>query len=295
MRSLLRQFDAFSGRGFLRQAMACLTLFALVGCEAALPTAPLHDSSVRSAEMASLGRARVAEPGDHGRSGALRLEDIEMEIVQYRPGTGDLYDLNQAMQLLDHPGNALRREASFAGEMSFSDQEGACCVVYPQYSLWEDYVPIPGTGRPDPEQFVVRFRGQLIIPPMMRGPDSDDRHERAVQSLTLAVGSDDGFRLRITNPCRRHRHADGPAEWTAEYDAPRGIAVGPLLPITVPAEGGRFPFELVFFERGGGAILQVGAATGIQASFSASQFRLLEAVSEEPEDDDDAEKVAIAR
>jgi len=68
---------------------------------------------------------------------------------------------------------------------------------------------------------------------------------------SFVVGSDDGFRLRVF---------DGGATREAQVPGGRGFDFGVpesgrrrALPVTFPAEGGRFPFELVWFEATGGA------------------------------------------
>jgi hypothetical protein len=207
-----------------------------------------------------------------------------MDIVQLVPGIGDLASLADALALLEHPGSAATRSLSLSGPISFSDFEGDCCVVYRPYRPWEDLVPIPGNGRPAPDQFVVRLRGQIVVPEL----EDDERADAASHNpgsvdnvWTLAVASDDGFRLKVvTSAGRTHEERPGRrarTEWTAENTQPRGIAVGPLLSIRFPKRGGTFPFELVYFERAGGAILHLAAAPGSRDTFDANSFAVVEA------------------
>ena len=126
--------------------------------------------------------------------------------------------------------------------------------------------------------FVARYNGggyaRPLVPHRVGGADTGNW-------WTFAVGSDDGFRLRVDTSGRGNAGGNGGSnEWVAEYDAPRGIAVGPLLPVRFPSQGGEFPFELVYFETGGGAILHVAAARGMNESFSTEQFSLLDTTRE---------------
>ena len=101
------------------------------------------------------------------------------------------------------------------------------------------------------------------------------------RAWTLAVSSDDGFRLTVWTPGSSSRGRFGrpgrPLKaWTAEYDLPRAIETGPLLPVDFPAHGDLFPIELVYYERGGGAILHLSAAPGARQDFDTGTFRVLE-------------------
>jgi len=261
--------------------LLCATL--LSSCSRPLPTTPTStalappatgtaSSSTDPAAVEQLKRDRLLARGP--RRGGLRVTRVHMDIVQLQPGSGYVYSLDQAEALLAQPASADARSMDYSGALSFSDQEGVCCVVYPSFRLWEDLVPYPGGGRPAPEGFAVRVRGTLMVPHRVGGADTGNW-------WTFAVGSDDGFRLRVSTSGRGNSggHA-GPDEWVTEYDAPRGIAVGPLLPVRFPSQGGEFPFELVYFETGGGAILHVAAAPGVNESFSPELFSLLDTTRE---------------
>src|SRR6185503_13660863 len=149
--------------------LLCATL--LSSCSRPLPTTPTStalappatgtaSSSTDPAAVEQLKRDRLLARGPRG----LRVTRVHMDIVQLQPGSGYVYSLDQAEALLAQPASADARSMDYSGALSFSDQEGVCCVVYPSFRLWEDLVPYPGGGRPAPEGFAVRVRGTLMVP-----------------------------------------------------------------------------------------------------------------------------------
>jgi hypothetical protein len=238
------------------------------GCEVAQQLAPEQGAAQQELSQARGAESRAARAR---RVDSIHLEDVEMTIVQRPPGSGYFNDLAEALQLLEDPGTAAEKHVRYSGPASFSDLEGACCVLYPEYSRWEDLVPFPGSGQPAPEAFVVRLRAWLVVPPASIEDDDSKGHRdhpRGTRLLTLAVGSDDGFRLTV--------QGKGKAMWTAEYPYPRSIWVGPLMQLRTSTKGERYRIELVYFESGGGAILHMAAAEGAHEEFSPDVFRLLD-------------------
>lgn len=81
---------------------------------------------------------------------------------------------------------------------------------------------------------------------------------------TFCVASDDGFRLRISG------HG---VNFVSEFPTPRGIA-NTLATFTFPVAG-IYNLNLVYFENGGGAGVELSVAQGFQEVFSTGAFRLV--------------------
>ncbi|MFO8013830.1 MAG: lamin tail domain-containing protein, partial [Phycisphaerae bacterium] len=112
-------------------------------------------------------------------------------------------------------------------------------------------VPFPGVS--DADDYATVSVGEVTIP--------------AAGTYTFAVNSDDGFRLTLTGGSVTGTYADGEAtlgsDWFA-HEAPRGTA-DTLGAFYFPAAGA-YPFELVWYERGGGAEVEVWGAAGTRTS-----------------------------
>jgi PKD repeat protein len=174
----------------------------------------------------------------------LRAEFVKLQ-------SGEITSISDAIALLNNPRSNPRVAFIHNGVVDFTDDEGAPYGFFPRQFRFEDIPILSG----DPNNFAARFTGFIRIP---AGPPPN--------TYTFAVGSDDGFRLTINDGTRDH---------VAEYAGLRAIGVGPLLQITFPPQGGLFPIELVYFESGGGAILEFSFARGAQNMFSTSTFTLV--------------------
>jgi len=174
----------------------------------------------------------------------LRAEFVKLQ-------SGEITSISDAIALLNNPRSNPRVAFIHNGVVDFTDDEGAPYGFFPRQFRFEDIPILSG----DPNNFAARFTGFIRIP---AGPPPN--------TYTFAVGSDDGFRLTINDGTRDH---------VAEYAGLRAIGVGPLLQITFPPQGGLFPIDLVYFESGGGAILELSFARGAQNIFSTSTFTLV--------------------
>jgi len=109
----------------------------------------------------------------------------------------------------------------------------------------------PGTTiNVDVEDFVILVTGKVMIP--------------QAGNWTFGVSSDDGFGLTLS---RRGK------TYTTSYPSPR--SPGDTLAVFNIAESGLHDLRLVFYERGGGSELELFAARGSFAAFSALSFRLV--------------------
>jgi hypothetical protein len=104
------------------------------------------------------------------------------------------------------------------------------------------------TGQ-DKDQFVVVTEGSIYVP--------------ASGMWTFAVGSDDGFRLRI---------AGHGAVFVSEYTTGRGFDTT-LATFNFPVAG-IYDLRLIYFENGGGAGEEFSVAQGLQDTFSTAVFHL---------------------
>jgi hypothetical protein len=102
----------------------------------------------------------------------------------------------------------------------------------------------------DVEDFVIEATGQVVIP--------------AAGAYTFGVNSDDGFGLTITEGATTH---------AVSYPEPRGPA--DTLQTFVFSNPGTYPLRLVFYERGGGAEVELFAARGAYTSWNATNFDLV--------------------
>jgi hypothetical protein len=102
----------------------------------------------------------------------------------------------------------------------------------------------------DRDQFVVVAEGALLVP--SPGP------------WTFAVGSDDGFRLRL---------AGHGVEFVSEYATGRSFATT-LASFNFPVAGA-YDLRLIYYENGGGASVELSAAPGFQEDFTPAVFRLV--------------------
>ena len=109
----------------------------------------------------------------------------------------------------------------------------------------------PGTMiNVDVENFVVLVTGKVMIP--------------QAGNWTFGVSSDDGFGLTLSR---------GGKTYTTSYPSPRSPS--DTLAVFNIAESGLHDLRLVFYERGGGSELELFAARGSFATFSAASFRLV--------------------
>jgi hypothetical protein len=111
--------------------------------------------------------------------------------------------------------------------------------------------PLPGTtGQVDIDDFVVLVTGKVMIP--------------EAGNWTFGVGSNAGFKLTVS---RRGK------TYTSSYPGPRSVD-DTLAVFNIP-EAGLHDLRLVFYGRGGGGELELFAAQGSFAAFSAADFRLV--------------------
>ncbi len=109
--------------------------------------------------------------------------------------------------------------------------------------------PFPGLVG-DVDDFVVEATGTVMIP--QAGPWS------------FGVNSDDGFSLELTN---------GAQNYYTDYPQPRGPA--DTIQVFNIAQAGPYDLRLVFYERGGGAEVELFAAAGSHPSFNYDHFDLV--------------------
>jgi hypothetical protein len=108
-------------------------------------------------------------------------------------------------------------------------------------------LPFPGHAiGVDVDDFVIEATAIITIP--------------SAGSWTFGVNSDDGFRLNIGSFEISHPSPRGPDDTLGVF--------------TVPAAGD-YPLRLVFYERGGGAGLELFAAAGSRATWDSTNFRLV--------------------
>ncbi len=112
-------------------------------------------------------------------------------------------------------------------------------------------VLFPGHSQPgeDRSRFILVAEGAISVP--------------SAGQWTFAVGSDDGFRLRISG------HG---VNFVSEFHGVRSFATT-LATFNFPAAG-VYDLRLLYFENSGGASLELSAAPGFQESFSLQQFSL---------------------
>ncbi len=111
--------------------------------------------------------------------------------------------------------------------------------------------PFPGTQmNVDVDDFVILVTGTVLIP--------------SAGEWTFGVNSDDGFGLTLTR---------GSRTYAMSHPDPR--SPGDTLEVFNIAQAGQHELRLVYYERGGGAELELFAAPGRRTSFSATHFRLV--------------------
>lgn len=113
-------------------------------------------------------------------------------------------------------------------------------------------LPFPGHSAvgEDRERFIVVAKGSIYVP--------------AAGQYTFSVGSDDGFRLKISG------HG---IEFVSEYITGRGFDVT-LGTFNFP-QAGAYDLSLIFNENQGGSGLELTVAAGFQEVFSTEAFKLL--------------------
>jgi hypothetical protein len=185
----------------------------------------------------------VQPGGVSSESGAFQIEEVI--------GNGVLNTLSEAISALDNDGGTRanysattinHRDPStngsdhFAADSNFATNTGA-----------------------DDDDFALRATAVVEIP--------------ATGDYTFGVTSDDGFRLRIAGGTFSSFTGGGTAIYgdIMEHAAPRGPAdsLG-----VIHLERGAYSIELVSYERGGGAMVELYAAAGAKTAFD-STFRLV--------------------
>ncbi|MFP4058673.1 MAG: PA14 domain-containing protein, partial [Candidatus Brocadiia bacterium] len=114
---------------------------------------------------------------------------------------------------------------------------------------------------PNREDYAVRLSGYFYVPNQDTDPDTPGFQ----YARTFAVASDDGYRFTIGS------------DVVGEFTAGRGVPTPPdLIPLTFP-EWGLWPFEIVYFQGGGGSGLEVTSAEGRFAidEWNANLFQIL--------------------
>jgi hypothetical protein len=114
----------------------------------------------------------------------------------------------------------------------------------------------------------ANYGNDRTFPGLTIGSDVEDFVLEAVAIVTIpsagawtfGVNSDDGFRLTV-------------GSFTVQFDPPRGPG-DTFGTFNFPAAG-TYPLRLVYYERGGGAEVELFAAQGTFASFNSSAFRLV--------------------
>jgi hypothetical protein len=101
----------------------------------------------------------------------------------------------------------------------------------------------------DRDRFVVVSEGSIYVP--------------SAGEWTFGVGSDDGFRLRITGH---------DVNFVSEFTTGRGFGVT-LATFNFPTAG-VYDLNLIYYENGGGASLEFSVAQGFQSAFSLESFHL---------------------
>jgi hypothetical protein len=111
--------------------------------------------------------------------------------------------------------------------------------------------PFPGTVvGVEVDDFVVLVTAQVVVP--------------TAGNWTFGVMSDDGFNFKLSR---------GTNEFTMEYPSPRGMS-DTLTTFALP-EAGEYDLRLCFYQRGGGAGLELFAAPGEWSAWDATAFHLV--------------------
>jgi hypothetical protein len=158
------------------------------------------------------------------------------------PSFGQVSTLSLAKQLLalspNDPGVAATATANLYG-ISFRDPQnsGGYQSAYPN-------IPFLTDTSADDEDFAVRATAEVLIP--------------TAGDWTFAVEHDDGFELTVGSNTYSNGGTGHPTLTVFNFSQP-----------------GIYSMELVWFERGGGAVLQLFAAQGNQGAFNTSLFALV--------------------
>ena len=110
--------------------------------------------------------------------------------------------------------------------------------------------PFPGIGEADEDDYVVQVTGTVVIP--------------HAGLWTFGVDSDDGFRLELSGGGETH---------SFEHSGTR-LPRTSVRVFNLP-EAGLYDLSLLYFERTGGAELELFAAAGSRLAFNAAAFRLV--------------------
>ncbi len=166
----------------------------------------------------------------------------EFDVTYYKANTW-VTDLATAEAVISDP--AMRSEvvSATAASINYLNTGGSA-----HYGGDE---PFPGTTiGENVDDFVVLVSGTIVI------PEAGD--------WTFGVNSDDGFGLELFRD---------PYVFSAAYPGTRNP--GDTLAVFDIPEAGSYLLRLVFFERGGGAEVELFAAPGTHGSFSDSAFNLV--------------------
>lgn len=164
------------------------------------------------------------------------------------------YEMNAAINSIDAAEAMVANSAYWKTDRSYPIVEQHGTVNFHANSssgYFSDDVRFPGHAYigEDRDRFVVVTDGALYVP--------------AAGQWTFCVGSDDGFRLRISG------HG---VSFVSEYVNGRGFDTT-LATFTFP-EAGVYSLNLVFNENGGGATFEFSAAHGFHSAFSLDAFHL---------------------
>jgi len=164
------------------------------------------------------------------------------DVTVYRANVA-VNDLATAEAVIDDPATQLSVTHQTATFINYLNTGGA--------GHYGSDLPFPGTTiGTDVNDFVVLATGDVIIP--------------AAGPWTFGVNSDDGFGLELSRE-----------PYLFESSFPSTRAAGDTLATFDLPEAGRYHLRLVMFERGGGSALELFAAQGSFASWSAAPFDLV--------------------
>jgi len=163
------------------------------------------------------------------------------------------------------PGFAVYNYVASVGVCSLSAAQGVINNPAQQLAVYAENAPVinyfnTGGGS--------HYGSEITFPGLVLGLDQDNFAVRATATITIpaagswtfGVNSDDGFTLSI-------------GSFTMAYPDPRGPA-DTLQTFNFPAAGD-YSLELVFYECGGGAEVELFAAQGTHTSWNSTSFRLV--------------------
>lgn len=169
----------------------------------------------------------------------IATEGFEVTTIK---ATGAVDHLTQAQAVLADP-----------GRQAWAVTETAAFIDYFNTGGRGNYTndnAFPGLGFADVEDFIVLVTGTVLIP--------------EAGAWSFGVNSDDGFSLDLSN---------GTQSFHMEFASPRGPA--DTIQIFNVTQPGPYELSLLYYERGGGAELELFAAQGNHPSFSYDHFRLV--------------------